>query len=380
MRARRARWVGSWTGRRTSTSARNVSLQLMQLFSPRAIVRTESCSARPYLIARVLRASTVPLNPRSRRNDRLAPSDSGGEEARPGTVRTDTRRVVRAVVFGMSGTPVDWRSQHRRSVQVTSWRSRGAFGRRVAGGTGRILAEECRARPWANVDELHLTTLEDLLRERGVDLPLAQRHGLVGAWHHLDPWPDVRSGLEELRQRRVTATLSNGSMALLVDLARHGNLRFDCVLSAELVRACCRRARGLRDGGGNAWKSSVLVPRWSQLIRGISKVRVRPAAERVAGPPARIRHRRSSATRSRCRRERRRPTRTGKSASARLPAARLIAAVCCCSRVSERRCSSRRATTTPLARPRNRPRSIRTRLGRAVVRFELARGNWPPSV
>ena len=33
------------------------------------------------------------------------------------------------------------------------------------------------------------------------------------------------------------ASLSNGHTALLVDLARHGDLRFDCVLSAELAHA-----------------------------------------------------------------------------------------------------------------------------------------------
>jgi 2-haloacid dehalogenase len=31
------------------------------------------------------------------------------------------------------------------------------------------------------------------------------------------------------------ATLSNGHIALLVELARHGDLRFDCLLSAELA-------------------------------------------------------------------------------------------------------------------------------------------------
>jgi 2-haloacid dehalogenase len=40
-----------------------------------------------------------------------------------------------------------------------------------------------------------------------------------------------------LRRQRVVAALSNGHIALLVDLARHGDLRFDCILSAELVRA-----------------------------------------------------------------------------------------------------------------------------------------------
>ena len=59
----------------------------------------------------------------------------------------------------------------------------------------------------------------------------------MDVWHRLDPWPDVRTGLDALRRRRVVASLSNGHVALLVDLARHGDLRFDCVLSAELVNA-----------------------------------------------------------------------------------------------------------------------------------------------
>jgi 2-haloacid dehalogenase len=57
------------------------------------------------------------------------------------------------------------------------------------------------------------------------------------AWHRLDPWPDVREGLERLRRERVCATLSNGHVALLIDLARHGDLRFDAILSAELAGA-----------------------------------------------------------------------------------------------------------------------------------------------
>lgn len=146
---------------------------------------------------------------------------------------------MRALVFDVFGTLVDWRSGVAEAFRTSevpgdpeeladAWRAR----------YRPILAEvNTGVRPWANFDELHLATLGDLLRERGVDLPLAQRRGLVGAWHHLDPWPDVRSGLDELRHRRVTAALSNGHVALLVDLARHGNLRFDCVLSAELVRA-----------------------------------------------------------------------------------------------------------------------------------------------
>ena len=90
-------------------------------------------------------------------------------------------------------------------------------------------------RPWGSFDELHEATLGELLDDRGLELSDERRAVLVSAWHRLDPWPDVKTGLERLRHERVVAALSNGNMALLVDLARHGDLRFDCLLSAELA-------------------------------------------------------------------------------------------------------------------------------------------------
>jgi 2-haloacid dehalogenase len=103
---------------------------------------------------------------------------------------------------------------------------------------GPILAEvNGGSRPWGNFDDLHLATLDDLLAQRDLDLTEEARHRLVGAWHRLHPWPEVREALEVLRRQRVTAALSNGHIALLVDLARYGDLRFDCLLSAELAHA-----------------------------------------------------------------------------------------------------------------------------------------------
>jgi 2-haloacid dehalogenase len=146
---------------------------------------------------------------------------------------------VRALVFDVFGTLVDWRSgiaEAFRSSGVPgdpeqladAWRARYA----------PILAEVNNgSRPWGNFDELHLATLDDLLIERDLDLTAEARHRLVGAWHRLEPWPDVREGLEALRRQRVTAALSNGHVALLVDLSRYGDLRFDCLLSAELAHA-----------------------------------------------------------------------------------------------------------------------------------------------
>lgn len=146
--------------------------------------------------------------------------------------------AVRALVFDVFGTLVDWRSGIASAFRASglagdpaeladAWRARYA----------PILAEVNEgSRPWGNFDELHIATLDHLLAERGLDVPVGERRRLVDAWHRLDPWPDVPAGLEALRRRHITATLSNGHMALLVDLARHGDLRFDCVLSAELAR------------------------------------------------------------------------------------------------------------------------------------------------
>jgi 2-haloacid dehalogenase len=145
--------------------------------------------------------------------------------------------AVRALVFDVFGTLLDWRSGVAE-----------AFGASAVPGDPYELADAWRARyrpileevndgsrPWGDFDELHLATLDDLLAERDVDLPADERHALVGAWHRLEPWTDVRGGLDALRAEHVIATLSNGHLALLVDLARRGGLRFDCLLSAELA-------------------------------------------------------------------------------------------------------------------------------------------------
>jgi 2-haloacid dehalogenase len=136
------------------------------------------------------------------------------------------------------GTLLDWRStiasefresglQANPEELADDWRAR------ALAATQQV---NQKRRPWATFDELHVVTLGELLEERGLEIPSERRVALVRAWHRLDPWPHVPAGLETLRTRRVVAALSNGNLALLVDLVRHGDLRFDCLLSAELAR------------------------------------------------------------------------------------------------------------------------------------------------
>jgi 2-haloacid dehalogenase len=144
---------------------------------------------------------------------------------------------VRALTFDVFGTLLDWRSSIARAIArsgleggpeelTEDWRSR------ALAATQEVNQQQ---RPWGTFDELHAGTLGELLDERGLALSDEGRADLVSGWHRLDPWPDVKAGLERLRRDRIVSALSNGNMALLVDLARHADLRFDCLLSAELA-------------------------------------------------------------------------------------------------------------------------------------------------
>jgi 2-haloacid dehalogenase len=148
--------------------------------------------------------------------------------------------TVRALVFDVFGTVVDWRSGVAREVHrllggqvdplgfADDWRARyGPSMDRVRTG----------ALPWTPLDVLHRASLDELLAERGlagVDEPT--RAELVLAWHRLDPWPDVLPGLTRLHRDHVLAPLSNGNIALMVGLARRSGLPWDAVLGAEVVR------------------------------------------------------------------------------------------------------------------------------------------------
>jgi 2-haloacid dehalogenase len=52
----------------------------------------------------------------------------------------------------------------------------------------------------------------------------------------LDGWPDAAGGLERLRNRFIVATLSNGNVSLLANMAKYAGLHWDVVLSAEQSR------------------------------------------------------------------------------------------------------------------------------------------------
>ena len=156
--------------------------------------------------------------------------------------------MVRALLFDVFGTVVDWRGSLIEQFSgwgaarglVVDWPGfvdawRGAY----APSMDRVRRGEVA---WTNLDGLHLESLR----------VLAPRFGLVGAdgaaldaaalewvnrgWHRLRPWGDSVDGLRRLKAGFVISPLSNGNVALLVGMAKRAGLPWDLVLGAEVFR------------------------------------------------------------------------------------------------------------------------------------------------
>jgi 2-haloacid dehalogenase len=117
---------------------------------------------------------------------------------------------------------VDW------ATFADAWRSR------YAPSMDRVRRGEI---PWTKLDDLHRTSLEDLLSVFGIkDLSEEEKDHLNRVWHRLEPWPDAVEGLTRLKESYVIAPLSNGNVSLLVNMAKRAGLPWDLILSAELAR------------------------------------------------------------------------------------------------------------------------------------------------
>jgi 2-haloacid dehalogenase len=143
---------------------------------------------------------------------------------------------VRALVFDVFGTVVDWRSSVAAEVRALGWPvDPAAFaGAWRAGYVPAMQAVRDGRLPWMHIDALHRRILDALLAERGLAPPEAEVAELNRVWHRLAPWPDSVAGLQRLKQRFPVCTLSNGNVSLLLDMARHAGLPWDTIFSAEL--------------------------------------------------------------------------------------------------------------------------------------------------
>jgi 2-haloacid dehalogenase len=159
------------------------------------------------------------------------------------TQRSFSPSVVKALFFDVFGTLVDWRTGVSRDAKsilrprgyaidwqafADAWRDEYQPGMEEVR-SGRI--------PYAKLDVLHGRMLQKILPRFGLEkLDAAALDQLTLAWHRLDAWKDVPTGLAKLRQRYLIAPVSNGNVALMSDLARRNDIHWDAILGADLAR------------------------------------------------------------------------------------------------------------------------------------------------
>lgn len=171
---------------------------------------------------------------------------------------------VKALIFDVFGTAVDWRSTVTEALQK-QYQKTGVVGKDIDGSTKRDMSREdwaSFADEWRqsyydftkdalaaivrgetvnkNVDEHLLDALKELLEKWGL-------HGLWDeesirkvhrVWHYLDPWPDTVKGILTLNADGYqTCTLSNGNTELLTDMATHAKLEWTHIFSADLFKS-----------------------------------------------------------------------------------------------------------------------------------------------
>ena len=146
---------------------------------------------------------------------------------------------VKALVFDVFGTVVDWRTSIIKDLE--------GFGR-AKGSTAdwTALTDAWRAgyQPamdkvrsgalgWTHIDVLHRMVLDELLvKFKITGLSEADKVHVNRVWHRLNGWPDSSEGLTRLKRKFIISTLSNGNTSLLVNMAKHADLPWT---------ACCQQ-------------------------------------------------------------------------------------------------------------------------------------------
>ena len=161
-------------------------------------------------------------------------------------VSPSTGLTVRAVLFDVFGTVVDWRSGITAAVRsfaaghgleldpaafADSWRGRYQPSMRPV---------RSGARPYVSLDVLHRENLENVLRGLELDpgsFDPAELDRLARAWHFLPAWPDSVAGIAAIKRGYTVGPLSNGNTSLLLDMAKAAGLPWDLILGSDVSRA-----------------------------------------------------------------------------------------------------------------------------------------------
>jgi len=156
---------------------------------------------------------------------------------------------VKALIFDVFGTLVDWRTSIARETKAIL----GPLGHQL---DWPAFADAWRAEydpamqevrsgkiPFCKLDVLHRRNLDVVLGRNGITLDEPTARHLNLAWHRLDAWPDTSPGLKRLKRKFMIAPCSNGNISLMVGLARRNDLPWDAILGSEIAHDFKPKAR-----------------------------------------------------------------------------------------------------------------------------------------
>jgi 2-haloacid dehalogenase len=150
---------------------------------------------------------------------------------------------VKACVFDIFGTVVDWRSSV--IAEATKWGEAKGLNIDWTEFSDRWRLEYRPAMdkvrkgeiPWTNLDDLQRTILDELLKEYKIEgLSETEKIDWAHVWRRLKPWPDSVEGLTRLKNRYIISPMSNGNVALMTHLAKFSGLPWDVILGSDLVQ------------------------------------------------------------------------------------------------------------------------------------------------
>lgn len=150
---------------------------------------------------------------------------------------------LKALVFDVVGTVVDWRTSVAREVEELARRQgltvdAGKFADAWHDGD-RPSMDRVRSGqlPWTKLDGLRRMVLDKILVDFGIrGLSESEKDALNQVWHRLQPWPEAVGGLTRLKKKFIIAPLSNNNISAMIDVEKHFGVPWDCILGAELVR------------------------------------------------------------------------------------------------------------------------------------------------
>ncbi|KAK7457205.1 hypothetical protein VKT23_010505 [Stygiomarasmius scandens] len=155
---------------------------------------------------------------------------------------------VEVLVFDVFGTVADWRSSVIRELQEVGKK----FKLGVSDDEWAEFADEWRKGYMINTkkvaeggdgpkdtDVMHRMLLDQLLASErwskvGLALDEKTRADLNMVWHRLNGWPEVVAALQALKKKVIVVALSNGSLRLLVDMAKYAQLPWDTIFSTAM--------------------------------------------------------------------------------------------------------------------------------------------------